>query len=264
VADALEHAHRQGVLHRDIKPANLLLDVHGTVWVTDFGLAKLEDEHNLTQTGDILGTLRYMAPESFKGKADARSEIYSLGLTLYELLALRPAFDQTNRNTLVDHAMKSQIEPLGKVNIEIPIDLQTIIHKTIDREPAHRYQTAQELADDLQRFIDDEPIKARRISLPERFLRWSRHNRALASSLITVALLITLLAVGSMIAAGYFQRLSHRLNNTVADLTKATGELEAARDEAKQKASENFQLASHLFFLGSALSATDRFQGPNM
>ena len=101
VAEALDYAHKQGILHRDIKPSNLLLDTRGTVWVTDFGLAKADDQQNLTHTGDILGTLRYMPPEAFEGQLDARGDVYSLGLTLYELLALRPAFDEKDRNRLI-------------------------------------------------------------------------------------------------------------------------------------------------------------------
>src|SRR5205085_11813944 len=100
VADALEYAHKQGILHRDIKPSNLLLDTRGTVWITDFGLAKASDQENLTHTGDILGTLRYMPPEAFEGKADARGDVYALGLTLYEMLAFRPAFAGRDRNQL--------------------------------------------------------------------------------------------------------------------------------------------------------------------
>ena len=226
----MEYAHGQGVLHRDIKSSNLLLDLHGTVWVTDFGLAKMEDERGLTQTGDVLGTLRYMAPETFKGQADARSEVYSLGLTLYELLAFRPAFDQTQRSTLVDQVMNAQVEPLCKLNREIPSDLQRIVHKAIDRDPEHRYQTAGELAEDLQRFIDDEPIKARRVSSVERLARWSRHNKGLAAALATVSLLITVLAIGSTIAAGYFRNLS--------------GALTIARNSAQENAAKNLQLAN--------------------
>ncbi len=161
VAGALDYAHGQGVLHRDIKPANLLLDLRGTVWVTDFGLAKLDEERNLTKTGDLLGTLRYMAPETFRGEADVRSEVYSLGLTLYELAALQPAFTDRAQNVLVAQAMDPKIERLDKLNPDMPTDLQTIIHKAIDQDPVHRYQTARALADDLQRFVNDEPIKAR-------------------------------------------------------------------------------------------------------
>ena len=187
VAEALHYAHTQGVLHLDIKPSNLLLDMRGTVWVTDFGLAKLDDDRGLTQTGDVLGTLRYMAPESFKGNTDARSELYSLGLTLYELLAFRPAFDQTDRNSLVEQVMNAQVEPLRKLNREIPGDLQTIIDKAIDREPQHRYRSARELAEDLQRFIDDEPIKARRVSSLERLSRWETEQGTIQKALGAVA-----------------------------------------------------------------------------
>lgn len=243
VSEALEYAHGQGVLHRDIKPANLLLDMRGTVWVTDFGLAKLQDDRGLTQTGDILGTLRYMAPETFKGANDARSDIYSLGLTLYELLAFHPAFEQSSRNALIDQVLNAQVTPLGKVNREIPADLQTIVHKAIERDSQHRYQTAQELADDLHRFLDDEPIKARRVSSIERFVRWSRHNKGLAASLAAVSFLVLVLAVGSTIAAGYFQRLSGRLATTVDDLTSTQTDLRDSRNEAVQRANENERLA---------------------
>ena len=116
VADALEYAHKQGVQHRDIKPSNLLLDTQGTVWVTDFGLAKADDQQNLTHTGDILGTLRYMPPEAFEGKTDARGDVYSLGLTLYEMLAFRPAFDEKERNRLIKQVTKEEPPRLGKSN----------------------------------------------------------------------------------------------------------------------------------------------------
>ena len=101
VADALHYAHRQGTLHRDIKPANLILDPYGVVWVTDFGLAKAVEQDHLTHSGDVVGTLQYMAPEQFHGKFDVRSDIYCLGLTLYEMLTLRPAYADSSRSGLV-------------------------------------------------------------------------------------------------------------------------------------------------------------------
>jgi serine/threonine protein kinase len=104
-ADALAYAHGQGVLHRDIKPSNLLLDLGGTVWVTDFGLAKAGDGDDLTQTGDIVGTLRYLSPERFDGSGDHRADVYALGLTLYELLTLRPAFTAESRAKLIEQVM---------------------------------------------------------------------------------------------------------------------------------------------------------------
>jgi len=200
VADALEYAHRQGIRHRDIKPSNLLLETTGTVWVTDFGMAKVDDQQNLTQTGDILGTPRYMPPEAFDGKADARGDVYSLGLTLYELLALRPAFDEKDRHRLIKQLTTTVPSRLDRLNRQVPRDLVTIVHKAIDRDPAHRYAAA-DLAADLRRFIDDEPIHARRISAAERFLRWRRHNPAVAGLLATVAILLVGVATVSLIAA---------------------------------------------------------------
>jgi WD40 repeat protein/serine/threonine protein kinase len=201
VADALEYAHRQGIHHRDIKPSNLLLDNQGTVWVTDFGLAKAEDQQNLTQTGDVLGTLRYMPPEAFDGQADARGDIYSLGLTLYELLALRPAFNERERSRLIKQVTTEEPPRLDRVNRGLPRDLVTIVHRAIDRDPAHRYASAADLAADLQRFLDDEPIRARRVAPSERVVRWCRHNPAVASLLAAVVILLAGVAVVSTTAA---------------------------------------------------------------
>jgi WD40 repeat protein/serine/threonine protein kinase len=214
VADALEYAHRQGILHRDIKPSNLLLDSQGAVWVTDFGLAKAEDSDNLTQAGDIIGTLRYMPPEAFEGRTDRRADIYALGLTLYELLALRPAFGEADRNKLVKLVMTTEPERLDLVDALIPRDLVTVVHKAADRDPTRRYQTAGELAADLRRFLADEPIRARRISQLERYVRWARRNPGIAmlGGVLTAVLVVGLVA--SLIAAGYFNRL--RLNEAQA------------------------------------------------
>ncbi len=208
VASALHYAHDQGVLHRDIKPSNLLLDTRGTVWVTDFGLAKADDQQNLTHTGDILGTLRYMPPEAFEGNSDARSDVYSLGLTLYELIALQPAFDESERNKLIKQVTTGEPARLSRVRPDAPRDLVTIIHKAVDREPSRRYQTASELADDLDRFIHDEPIRARRLSPIERVVRWARHNRAVASLISAIAILLVVAAVVSSIAAAHLNRLA--------------------------------------------------------
>lgn len=245
VAGALEYAHSQGVLHRDIKPANLVLDMKGTVWITDFGLARLQDERDLTRTGDILGTLRYMAPEVFKGQNDVRSELYALGLTLYELLALRPAFNGNSRNVLIDQVMTAEIEPLGRINPQIPSDLQTLIHKAISRDPQDRYQTAGELADDLQRFIDDEPIRARRVSTIERMKRWSRHNRGLSQALATVVALLLVINVAGPVLTLRMARLNSelkasegRLSTTVVKLTSTAEELTKARNEAVLQAEQ--------------------------
>jgi formylglycine-generating enzyme required for sulfatase activity/serine/threonine protein kinase len=176
VADALAYAHKQGVLHRDIKPSNLLLDSGGTVWITDFGLAKADDQPNLTHTGDLLGTLRYLPPEAFEGKADARGDVYALGLTLYELLCLRPAFDERERNRLIKQVTAAEPARLDRRNRAVPRDLVTIVHKAIARDPAHRYQTPAEMAEDLKRFVEDRPVRARRVSGAEKLWRWCRRN----------------------------------------------------------------------------------------
>jgi serine/threonine protein kinase len=189
VASALEYASRQGVLHRDVKPSNLLLDSEGNVWVTDFGLAKAEaDGDNLTHTGDIVGTLRYMAPERFDGHGDVRSDVYSLGLTLYELLTLRPAFDQADRHQLIRRVMHDEPPHPRKLNPAIPRDLEVVVLKAIDRDPSRRYQSAAEMAEDLERFIEDRPVRARRASETEKFLRWCRRNPLPAGLLAALVL----------------------------------------------------------------------------
>ena len=164
VAQALEYAHQQGTLHRDIKPSNILLDVHGVAWVSDFGLAKAVDDEDLTRTGDLVGTIRYMAPERFLGLCDGRSDEYSLGLTLYELLALRPAFDSSNREGLLYQVNRVEPPRLRSLNPAIPVDLETIVHKAIEKEAQHRYLHAADLAEDLHCFLEDRPIAARRVS----------------------------------------------------------------------------------------------------
>jgi serine/threonine protein kinase/WD40 repeat protein len=191
-ASALEHAHRQGVLHRDVKPSNLLLDPRGTAWVTDFGLAKLADQEDLTRTGDLLGTLRYLPPEALEGQADCRGDVYSLGLTLYELLARRPAFDETDRRKLLQQVALGEPPPLHRLDPAIPRDLATVVHKAIERDPDRRYPTAGDLAADLLRFLDDEPVHARRLRSWEWLGRWARRNRTVAA--LSAAVLVALVA----------------------------------------------------------------------
>ena len=176
-ADALDYAHSQGVVHRDVKPSNLLLDADGTVWVTDFGLAKGEaDPDDLTHSGDLLGTLRYAPPERFAGRSDARGDVYGLGLTLYELLTLRPAFNETDRSKLLEQVLHAEPPRPRRLVPSLPRDLETIVLKSIDRDPARRYQTAGDLADDLRRFLDDRPIRAKPTLWPERLWRWGRRE----------------------------------------------------------------------------------------
>ncbi|MDD3585998.1 MAG: serine/threonine-protein kinase, partial [Thermoguttaceae bacterium] len=177
VAQALGYAHRHGILHRDIKPSNLLLDESGIVWVTDFGLAKPQSEDDLTREGQIIGTLRYMAPEGLEGNFVPQSDIFSLGLTLYELLTLSPAFGETNYSRLISQVSHSNIVFPRKLDPSIPRDLETIILKATAKDVHKRYQTGEDFADDLRRFLDERPIRARRVGLLEQAWRWTRRNK---------------------------------------------------------------------------------------
>ncbi len=201
VAEALDYAARQGVLHRDIKPANLMLDETGQVWVMDFGLAKLTDSGDLTHSGELVGTLRYMAPERFQDRFDATSDVYSLGLTLYELLTLRTAYDEADRGRLISRVLSGDLPRPRRLQGAIPRDLETIVLKAIAREPQRRYATAGELAEDLRRFLADRPIHARRISAPERLWRWCRRNPAWAALITSVVVLGLALVVISSLSA---------------------------------------------------------------
>jgi WD40 repeat protein len=191
VAQGLAYAHARGVVHRDIKPSNLLLDTAGVVWITDFGLAKTEDE-GLTQTGEVVGTLRYMAPERFRGEADARSDLYALGLTLYELLTLRQAHDSRDRLELIQQVKTNEPPRPRSIDGRIPLDLETIVLKAIDKDPARRYASAEAMAEDLRRYLDDEPILARRVGQGELVWRWARRHKAIAALLATLAAVLTL------------------------------------------------------------------------
>src|SRR5262249_49520340 len=146
--------------------------------VTDFGLAKADDSDDLTRTGDVVGTVRYMAPERFEGRCAPQGDVYALGLTLYELLALRPAFDEPDRTRLIRLVTQTDPPRLRRVEPSVPRDLETVVHKAIERDPAHRYATAGELAEDLRRFLDDRPIRARRLSPAERAWRGGRRDPA--------------------------------------------------------------------------------------
>lgn len=191
-AEGLDYAHQLGVVHRDIKPANLLLDVQGTLWITDFGLAQLQADGGLTQPGDVLGTLRYMSPEQASGKTvvlDQRTDIYSLGLTLYELLTLEPALSGETREQLMGQILHVDPLPARSIDRNIPPELETILAKAASKEPGERYTTARAMAEDLRRFLHNEPILARPPSLRDKAVKWTRRHKPLAVSALVVLLL---------------------------------------------------------------------------
>src|SRR5262249_37036156 len=186
-AEALDHAHARGIVHRDIKPGNLLLDAQGRLWVADFGLAQVRGDDRLTLSGDVLGTLRYMSPEQVlgrRGAIDGRTDIYSLGVTLYELLTLRPAVDRRDRAEGLRRIAAREPAPPPRLNPAVPRDLETIITKAMAKDPAARYATAGDLVMDLTRFLEGRPIEARRFSGTERAWRWCRRNPVAAGLLV--------------------------------------------------------------------------------
>jgi serine/threonine protein kinase len=200
-ADALHYAHKQGVLHRDVKPANLILDPARRVWVADFGLAKLVNLHGLTATGDILGTLQYLAPECLLGDSDPRSDVYGLGATLYELLTLQPPYAAESPARLVKLVTDTDPPTPRQLNPEIPRDLETIVLKAMTREPRRRYVSPRELAADLKAFLEDRPITARRETWVGRAWRWCRRNPT--TSILSTSVVAALLLAGGVGWAGY-------------------------------------------------------------
>jgi WD40 repeat protein/serine/threonine protein kinase len=228
-AEALEHAHQLGVVHRDIKPANLLLDVRGNLWITDFGLAHCQSQAGLTLSGDLLGTLRYMSPEQALAKRlliDHRTDVYSLGVTLYELLTLEPAFPGRDRQEVLRQITMEEPRPPRRLNKAIPPELETIVLKAMEKNPAERYATAQELAEDLQRFLEDKPIRAKKHTLVQRAAKWVRRHPA-SSALVIVSTLAASGLISVLVTLSY----NAKLTTVNAKLATANGQLATTSDQ---------------------------------
>lgn len=202
-AQALHYAHEQGVIHRDIKPSNLLLDLNDNLLITDFGLARIEtEEENLTRTNEFLGTLRYMSPEQIEKRAvDRRTDVYSLGVTLYEFCCGYPAFEGTTAVDLSREVIETEPKRLWQYDRSLPRDLATIIHKAADKDPQTRYSSALEFAQDLERFLNNEPVIARPSSALRRSWRWCRRNQWKAALLGMLGVILLVLAVGGPLLA---------------------------------------------------------------
>jgi tetratricopeptide (TPR) repeat protein len=199
-AQALDCAHALGVVHRDVKPANLIVDATGRLWVTDFGLAQVQSDVRLTLTGDLVGTLRYMSPEQALARRavmDHRTDVYSLGVTLYEVLTLQPAFSGNDRQELLRQIAFEEPRPPRRLNKAIPSELETIVLKALEKNPAERYGTAAELADDLRHWLEDRPIHARRPSLRQAAAKWARRHRSAVWAAAVVLLVVAVLAGGN-------------------------------------------------------------------
>lgn len=249
-ASALDYAHRQGTLHRDVKPSNLLIDENDNVSVADFGLARAIDSGDASRSGEVVGTPRYVAPEQLRGKAEARSDLYSLGLTLYELATLKPAFgDSAGRLHEVVSNERSEPARPRKVQPSIPRDLETIILKCLEAEPERRYRDAAALVDDLQRFLEGRPIRARHVTWIERTARWCRRNPALASVSAIASLL--LLAVALTALAGHL-----RTRKAYAETSVALRRAEATSEVALEALDDIYlQLSPDRFWIQSGVDA---------
>ena len=242
-AEALEYAHQSGIVHRDIKPGNLIVDAGGNLWITDFGLAQMETDSNLTMTGDLAGTLRYMSPEQTSGNRvllDHRTDVYSLGATLYEILTLRPAVGGKDRAEILRRVLSEDPVAPRRIDGKIPADLETILLKAMAKEPAERYATSQKLADDLRRYLEDKSIWARRPTLTQRAAKWSRRHRGFVAAVFV--LLLSVSAVSSFASIFVWQAKLKTQDALDASEESSNQKTEALDEAATARKSQEWQL----------------------
>ena len=234
VADALAHAHQRGILHRDIKPSNLLLDALGNVWVTDFGLAKFEED-DLSRSRDLIGTLRYMAPERLRGVSNRGCDVYALGATLYEMLTLHPPFDAGYQGVLMHQIAHEPPLPPSHHDKRIPRDLEIIVLKALAKDPRDRFATADLMAQELRRFLEGRPIRSRALPGYERLWRWCRRNPGLASLNALTAGLTLLLALAATFAAYTFRSQRNALETERQQTRKNLERAELAEKDVRNQ-----------------------------
>ncbi len=227
IADALQYIHETGIVHRDIKPANILLDKNGNAWLADWGLVKSEFSE-LTQTGDLFGSLAYMAPERFKGSSAAASDIYSLGATLYELVTLQRLFQVEDQAELVNSIVhRAPIQPRA-IEPAISRDFETVILKAIDKQPNSRYQSSGKLADDLRNITKGLPVASRRLSVVQKSIRWCKKRPVVAT--------LTLVAILSLLGGTFFSSLfavqAHQATERAKSATADAEELHRQSEES--------------------------------
>lgn len=246
-AEGLEYAHSCGIVHRDVKPANLLLDTKGKIWIADFGLAQITSGEHVTQTGDMLGTMRYMSPEQASGSrgvVDHRSDVYSLGATLYELLTKQNVFDGQDRQSLLRQVLHEDPKPLRQIDRNIPEELETITLKALRHAPSDRYESAQHFADDLRRYLAEIPITARRPSISDQLRKWMRrHPTAVISALLAMIVTMISLAVATCVVMHQKSLTQQSLAREQLRATQAEKRLataQAAADEMISMAQNEF------------------------
>jgi serine/threonine protein kinase len=262
-ADALEHAHSVGIVHRDVKPGNLIVDTNGKVWVADFGLARFGPDAGLTMSGDLLGTLRYMAPEqalSHHGLVDHRADVYALGATLYELLTGRPAVDASERAEVLRKIAFEDPTAPRKLDKAIPTELETIALKCLAKNPAERYATAGELADDLRRWLGDQTIKAKPPSLRQKAAKWGRrHSGIVAASIVGLILAAAAATVSTVVVYREKQRTQRAFDQARKALDELTTNVmqDWVRRQEHSKQYEDFLRRAVDHYEGFATQAGD-------
>ena len=234
VAEALQYAHGQGVVHRDVKPSNIMLGADRAPHVMDFGLARRDvGEATMTTEGQVLGTPAYMSPEQAKGESDSvdgRADVYSLGVILYQMLTGELPF-RGNTRMLLHQVLNDDPRPPRKINDSIPRDLETVCLKAMGKETGERYQTAGELADELRRFLNNEPIQARPAGALERSWRWCRRNPVTSGLMAAIAVLLIGSSVGGHWLA-YRERMAAN-NERAANVAAQAAELRATEKAAE-------------------------------
>jgi serine/threonine protein kinase/WD40 repeat protein len=236
-AGAIHAAHQRGLIHRDLKPANVLLTAEGTPKVSDFGLAKLTDGGSgPTATGEVLGTPSYMAPEQAEGKGWAvgpATDVYALGAILYELLTGRPPFRAATALETLRQVVQEEPVPPRRINRAIPAELETIVGKAMEKTPADRYATAQELADDLRRFQEDKSIWAKRATWWHRLRKWSRRNKPVVWTTGGALIVLLILAlIGSLVSVSFVTEQRDRALKSEATAKQRLGDSLFAQAQA--------------------------------
>jgi len=243
VARAVHHAHQRGVLHRDLKPSNILVDSQGQPHVSDFGLAKrVEGDAELTQSGAILGSPPYMAPEQttgHRGEVTTATDVYGMGAILYAMLAGRPPFRADSVMETIEQVRKREPEPPSGINQRVDLDLQTICLKCLDKDPKRRYGSAAELAEDLDRWLEGRPVLARPVGRVDRAWRWVRRNPVVAG----LSSLVLILMLGGLIGLAISNTMISRRN---AEVVRQRNEIKRALEESEESRKQAEAVSSFL------------------